>query len=146
MLITTTVISILAISTVVWFVNRFTPITVCPVCAGVFITWMWLVIAHTIGYQIDLVVPALLMGGSVVGIAYQTERKLKNLPAGRIIFWKILFIPSGFAAAYGILEQLSTVLVVAIIFLLMVSLLLVKKTNTRNESASGLEKKMEDCC
>jgi hypothetical protein len=107
---------------------------------------VWLIIAHTIGYQVDLVIPAFLMGGSVVGIAYQLEKKFKDLPVGRILLWKVLFIPTGFVAAYGILEQISAVFLLAIGFLFLVSLLLVRKTNTRNEVASSLEKKMEDCC
>src|SRR3990167_6999972 len=71
MLIITTVISILAISVFVSLVNRILSFAVCPICAGVFLTWVGLVSAHFMGYSIDLVVPGLLMGGSVVGIAFQ---------------------------------------------------------------------------
>jgi len=146
MIIAITVASIVAIATLIWFANRILPFTVCPICAGVFLTWVWLIGAHIAGYQINLVVPALLMGGSVVGIAYQLEKKFKNLSVGRILLWKILFIPTGFVAAYGILEQLPAVFLIAAVFLLLVSLLLVGNANARNETATGLEKKMEDCC
>src|SRR3989344_3947912 len=132
MLITITVISILTVSAVVWLVNKVLPFTVCPICAGVFLTWVGLIIAHTIGYQVDLVIPALLMGGSVVGVAYQLEKKFKDLPAGRILLWKVLFIPAGFVVAYGILEQLSVTFLLAVVFLLLVSLsLLSSKSSTR---------------
>lgn len=143
MLITITVVSILAISTCVWLVNKILPIQVCPVCAGVFLTWAWLISAHLLGYNIDLVVPALLMGGSVVGIAYQLEKKFSGLPAGKMLLWKILFVPAGFVAAYAVLEQLWTVLLLAIAFLFLLSIALL---SSRAESTSGLEKKMKDCC
>jgi len=146
MIITITAVSIIVIAGVVWLINRVLPFTICPICAGVFLTWVWLIVAHIFGYQINLVVPSLLMGGSVVGIAYQLEKKFRNLSAGKILLWKMLFIPAGFVAAYGILEQLPAVFLIAAVFLLLVSLLLVGNANARNETATGLEKKMEDCC
>ncbi|MDP2655327.1 MAG: hypothetical protein Q8P17_02070 [bacterium] len=150
MLITITVVSILVIAGLVWFANRVLPFTVCPICAGVFLTWVWLITAYTIGYQINLVIPALLMGGSVVGVAYQLEKKFKDLPAGRILLWKVLFIPAGFVAAYSILEQLSVEFLLATVFLFLISfVLLSSKSNTtgsRSETVGDIEKKMEDCC
>src|SRR3989344_7349181 len=117
MLITITAISILAVSGLVWLANRVLPFTICPICAGVFLTWVGLIIAYTIGYQIDLIIPALLMGGSVVGVVYQLEKKFRDLPVGRVLLWKILFIPTGFVVAYGILERLPAVFLLAVIFL-----------------------------
>ncbi|MEK7114433.1 MAG: hypothetical protein AAB850_02690 [Patescibacteria group bacterium] len=146
MLIIITVLSILAISALMWLANRILPFTVCPICAGVFLTWMGLVSAHFLGYSINLVIPALLMGGSVVGIAYQLEKKLRGSSVGMLLLWKVFFIPTGFVAAYGVLEQLWTVSIAAVIFLLLVSLLLISKTNTHTEAVVGLEKKMKDCC
>lgn len=143
MIITITVISILAVSTVVWLANKVMPFTVCPVCAGTFLTWVGLVSAHFLGYEINLVIPALLMGGTVVGVMYKLEKKFSGLPAGRLLLWKVVFVPAGFAVAYGVLEQLWTtvLLVLAFIFLLSFALL-----SSRGESASGLEKKIEECC
>lgn len=149
MLIAITVISILAISALVWFANRILPFTVCPMCAGVFLTWMGLVGAHFMGYQVALVVPALLMGGSVVGITYQLEKKFKNSSVGALLFWKVLFIPAGFIAAYAILEQLWIVFLSAIAFLFLMSLVFLSSrgtTDPHEKSADGLEKKMKDCC
>lgn len=145
MLIAITVISILAISALVWIANRVFSFAVCPMCAGVFLTWMGLVGAHFLGYQIDLVVPALLIGGSVVGIAYQLEKKF----AKPSLLWKALFVPSGFIVAYSILQQMWTVVVLTGIFLVLLSLAFVSSRDTavsRGESAGSLEKKMKDCC
>ncbi len=143
MLITITVISILVITTLVWLANKVLPFQACPVCAGTFLTWLWLVVAHFLGYEINLVIPALLMGGTVVGVMYKLEKKFSGLPAGRLLLWKVVFVPAGFAAAYGVLEQLWTavLLVLAFIFLLSLALL-----SSHGESTGGLEKKLKDCC
>ncbi len=149
MLITITIISILVITLVVWLANKILPFTVCPICAGSFLTWVGLVSAHFMGYQIDLVVPALLMGGSVVGIAYQLEKKFRNQSAGRLLLFKVFFIPAGFVAAYAVLEQLWVALLVAIVFLFALSCLLSSSSSTagsREETVGDIEKKMKDCC
>ena len=149
MLITITVISILAVSTLAYFAKRILPLKVCPICAGVFITWAWLLGAYFLGYQINLMIPALLMGGSVVGIAYQLEKKARNLSVERLLLWKVLFIPAGFVTAYSLLAQLWTAFLFAIVFLFLVSFFLLSesgKTKSREETAGEIEKKMKDCC
>lgn len=143
MLITITAVSILAISAVVWLANRILPFTVCPICAGVLLTWIGLVSAHFLGYQVDLVAPALLMGGSVVGIMYQLEKKFHDQSANALLFWKALFIPAGFVAAYAVLGQLWVVFLFAMTFLFLISLALL---SSRGESVGDIEKKMKDCC
>lgn len=143
MLISITAISILAISTLIWLANKVLPRTVCPVCAGTFLTWAGLLVAHFLGYEINLAVPALLMGGTVVGVMYQLEKKFSSLSSGRLLLWKILFVPAGFVAAYGVLEQLWVAFFSAIGFLLLLSFTLL---SSRRESASRLEKNIEDCC
>ena len=149
MLITITIVSILAISAVVWLANRILPFAVCPICAGVFLTWVGLVGAHVVGYPIALVIPALLMGGSVVGIAYQLEKKNLDSPVGARMLWKVLFIPAGFVTAYAVLEQLWTVFLFAVTLLFLVSFMFLssnKKRDSREEIVGDVEKKMKDCC
>src|SRR3989344_1060840 len=160
MTIALTVASILGITALAHFAKRILPFKVCPICAGVFITWVWLLGAHFVGYPIDLVVPALLMGGSVVGIMYQLaplearpltglEKRSRNMSAERLLLWKVLFIPARFVAAYSLLAQLWTALLFAAAFLLLVSFLFLSrsgKTAPRGESAGDIEKKMKDCC
>ena len=130
MLIALTVVSILAISASAWFINRILPFTVCPICAGVFLTWTGLVGAHLMGYQISLVVPALLMGGSVVGVAYQLEKRFRNQSAGRILLFKVFFIPAGFVVAYAMLEQSWVVFLSGVAFLFVVSFALAASNGT----------------
>lgn len=149
MLIIFSVLSILIFSGVVWVINRILPSGVCPVCAGVFLTWVWLVGAHLGGYQIDLTIPAFLMGGSVVGSMYQLERKSRGASAGARVLWKVLFVSGGFIAAYALLEQLWTVLLVAAVSLLLISLVFLsfgRASETREETAKDIERHMKECC
>ena len=110
---------------------------------------MGLVSAYFLGYQINLVVPALLMGGSVVGIAYQLEKKMLGSSANRTLLLKVLFIPAGFVTAYALLEQLWIVFLLAVIFLFLVSFAFSsanKMSSSSKETADDIEKKMENCC
>lgn len=149
MLITITAISILAISALAWLANKVLPFRICPICTGVFLTWAGLVGAHIAGYSINLVIPALLMGGSVVGIAYQFEKKFRSPSAGVLLLWKALFIIAGFVAAYAVLEQLWVVLIFAAVFLFLILFMLLSSRSTldvHGKTAGDIEKKMEDCC
>ncbi|MDO8561467.1 MAG: hypothetical protein Q7S05_01430 [bacterium] len=156
MLIIITIASILGLTALVRLGEKVLPFKVCPICAGVSLTWAWLLAAHFLGYRIDLMVPALLMGGTVVGLAYQLaplearpltgfEKKFTR-PS---LLWKTLFIPSGFVAAYGILLQLWTVALLAIAFLFLISLLFLSsggRAGSREAAAGDIENKMKDCC
>ncbi len=141
------IVSILIITGFVWLANKIWPFQICPICAGVAGTWLWLLAANFLGYGIDLVIPALLMGGSVVGIAYQIE---KWLPPNRSpLLLKTLFIPAGFIAAYSILTEWWSVVFVSIALLVIIAFTFLyprKNRNGREEAVKELEDKMKNCC
>src|SRR3989344_5708336 len=154
MFITVATTSILAITGLVWLFNIVLPFKICPICAGVSGTWLWMLAVKFLGYEIDMIVPAMLMGGSVVGIAYQIE---KRLPPGRSpILWKTLFIPAGFVTVYGAVSSWWAVFVVSAALLIILALRFTKglrrpkgsKTahSEQNQKVEELEKKMKDCC
>jgi len=144
--------SIYLITLLAWPLRRFTPIKVCPICAGVSGTWLWLLIGGLTGrlpitgYQLPI---AILIGGSVVGIAYQLE---KRLPKDRSpLLWKVLFIPTGFAAAYFLINfwwaEFFTVLVIMILIaIIFLNLFSARHREGENKKIKELEKEMEDCC
>lgn len=140
--------SILLITLAVWLANRILPFQVCPICAGVAGTWVWMLIANLLGFSIDLLIPAILMGGSVVGIAYQVEKLLAE--GGPQLLWKSLFIPAGFFAVWSLLSlwwlgfwgALALSLLIAALFLLPSKKLSFKE----NEKVKELKEKMKDCC
>ena len=142
-----TIISILAVTCAVWTVNKLFPFKVCPICAGVSGTWLWMLVASLLGYQIDLAIVAMLMGGSVVGIAYQLE---KRLPTGRSpLLWKMIFIPLGFVAVYGVVSLWWTVAVPSLAVLGLLSWVFVMVRPSKAQSTTkveALKKKMQNCC
>ena len=151
MFIVITTISILAITGFMWLINRILPFNICPICAGVSGTWLWMLVGKFLGYEIDMIILAMLMGGSVVGIAYQIE---KRLPINHSpLLWKTLFIPVGFVATYGILSAWWSVSILLATFLIVLILRFteqIKSSETtpeeQNPEVEELKKKMKDCC
>lgn len=142
-----TIASILALTSLAWAARKFTALPVCPICAGVAGTWLWMLAARALGVTIDATVLALLLGATVAGAAYQLEQRL---PAGRSpLAWKAVFVPVGFVAAYGLLVPNWIVAGAGIAALCVVTwLFLVPPRNAaRDEGAiEALEKQMKRCC
>lgn len=147
-----TTLSIFIITGVAWVLSKALPFKACPICAGVSGTWLWMLIGMftnqlpVIDYQFPA---AILMGGSIVGIAYSLE---KHVPRGRsLLLWKALFIPAGFIAVYEIvaLRPVSSVAAVAVLIILALVFLRFggkRKEVSDDERIKELEKKMEECC
>ncbi|MDO8600984.1 MAG: hypothetical protein Q7R73_05295 [bacterium] len=144
-------ISILGITAFVWTANRILPFYICPICAGVSGTWIWIVIGMFFGL-LDAgswsLVAALAMGGSVVGIAYQMEKYLSERCSP--LLWKTLFIPTGFVLVYSILSRWMVGFWVSAP-LLAIWLLSCWGRSRRNSAEDNkqiemLKKKMKNCC
>jgi len=152
------VASIFVLTGVAWAANKILPFRFCPICVGVSGTWIWMLVGMEIGtlpitnYQLPV---ALLMGGTVVGLAYQLE---KRLPAGddrwqTPLLWKMLFIPTGFFGAYSLLvasRSLSTA--AAVLLAVIVAVFFYRGTRVggppskETKTVAELEKKMKQCC
>lgn len=82
----TAILSILILTCVVLVLNKKLPFQICPICAGVSLTWLWMLFGMGYGllsvekYQL---VTAILMGGSVVGITNKVEEKWKIFSKSR---------------------------------------------------------------
>lgn len=139
--------SILAIAGVAWAAKRLLRVPLCPICLGVGGTWLWMVVARELGYTVDTTVLAILLGGSVAGIAYQVE---KRLPQGRsALLWKTLFIPTGFVAAYALAAPhwvLLGTMSVALVLLTIFFLIAPGAPTVENAKVEELKKKMQECC
>ncbi len=142
-----TTISILAITGLAWLAGKSRPCSVCPICVGVAGTWLWMLAARFAGFAIDASMLAILLGGSVVGIAYQLE---KHLPQGRSeLLWKTLFLPIGFMAAYGLAVPHWSLLALAVAaLLLLTAVFFVPRRHAEKNSAAveKLERAMKKCC
>lgn len=142
-------VSILVITTLVWLLNKLTFLKICPICVGVAGTWAWLLTSAWLsllplsGFQLPI---AILIGGSVVGIAYQLE---KNLSLHRPLIWKTLFISTGFIAAYGLISFSWRIFLPSAILLIILIPIFnqrPKHPKVQNKKVAELENKMKNCC
>ncbi len=132
-------LSIFIIAGLSWLLNKVMPFRICPVCAGVAGTWLWMITAKFFGYPVDTVVLTLLIGGSVVGIAYQIE---KHIPSTRSpVFFKLLFIPVGLIAADSLIAFRWPRFLIALLALLMISFEFLKHNRPHSQVES---KKVEE--
>lgn len=146
-IVVTTIASILAIAGVAWAASRMLRLPLCPICTGVAGTWLWMIVERHFGFAVDATMLAILLGGSVAGIAYQVE---KRLPQGRsALLWKSLFIPPGFAAAYALASPHWALLgVMSVVLVLLIAFFLLAPGTSRAESKNveELTRKMRACC
>ena len=98
-MITIAIISILLLTLIAWAFRQMIGIKICPFCAGVAGTWLWMLGAHYLGYSVDLTILAMLMGGSVVGVSYALEKYGEHSFLARTIF-----IVAGFEAVYSLIN------------------------------------------
>ena len=142
-----TAISILVLTGLAWLAGKALRFPLCPICIGVAGTWVWMLAARFAGHAIDVAMLAILVGGSVAGIACQLE---KRLPAGRSpLLWKTLFFPIGFTAAYGIVAAQWVPMVMAVGALALVSAVffLPRRHLGANDAAvRKIEEQMKKCC
>ena len=154
MILVITIISIFVLAGFVRLLNLISSVQICPVCAGVSGTWIWILVGMYFG-MLDVgswqLVVAIAMGGSVVGIAYQIEKKLSAVSGGwhRPFLRKMLFIPAGFVLVYSVLMQWRGVVLVSFAFLLLISFIFLfskRKAGIDNKVVKELEEKMKNCC
>ena len=142
----TTTVSILAICGLAWTARMMLRLPICPICAGVAGTWLWMVIARALGHAVDVTMLSILLGASVAGIAYQIA---KQLPQGRSsLLWKTLFVPAGLVAAYALAAAQWTLLAVAggALVLLTAFFLRPPSVSDESETVEALKEKMRECC
>jgi hypothetical protein len=146
-IVVTTIGSILALAGLAWAAGRLLRIPLCPICTGVALTWLWMLVARYLGVAVDAAMLSILLGGSVVGIAYQLEKRLAGTRSP--LLWKTLFIPVGFAAAYGLVAAQWAMLAAALLVLLLLSAYFLwprASVTTPSDAVQDLESKMKNCC
>jgi len=143
----TTMLSILVIAGLAWIAKKMLRVPICPICLGVGGTWLWMIVGRSLGYAVDTALLSILLGGSVVGIAYQIEQRL---PPGRSpLLWKMLFIPVGFVAAYALARAEWILFAVVSIGLALLTVLFVMPSSSAKQESKTVEElkeKMRKCC
>ena len=141
------VASILVLAGLAWATRRLLRLPVCPICIGVAGTWLWMLIARELGIAVDTAMLAILLGGSVAGIAFQLEKYLS--PARSPALWKALSLPAGFAAAYGIAAQQWLVFALSsVVSVLLAGLFFSRPAvpQPASETVEDLKRRMQQCC
>ncbi|OGD25563.1 hypothetical protein A2819_01370 [Candidatus Azambacteria bacterium RIFCSPHIGHO2_01_FULL_40_24] len=148
------VISALIIIVIVYIFNKILSFRVCPVCAGVSMTWFIISLAVGLGWlpflQYQLVI-AILMGGTAVGIASQAEKKFPKF-ADKIFLFKTPIIFGGFLLAYWGVSRitLGSILIEALVLIFAAYVFFIRKSKINdsgtNENIEKLKKDMEECC
>src|SRR3989344_4591767 len=138
------IISILVFTLIVWFANKLLPFSICPICAGVFLTWIWMFVGISLGelslanYQLPT---TMLMGGTVVGLTFKLEQFIKpNI----ILVWKTMFIIFGFSVVYGLIANNWLVFMIGIILAIIITLIFRSaslKKKLKSEQVQMLEEK-----
>jgi len=149
-------VSILVITLLVWLVNRILPFKVCPICGGVSLTWFLVLLGILVGYLSPMtyqLIVAVLMGGTVVGMAYQGEKRMNIRPENFLKFRTAIIVP-GFILVYFALMNVSwltlaieAVVLAAVTYLYFILPQSEKGSSPKNEEkVAELEEKMKNCC
>ena len=134
-------------------------INICPICVVVSSLWLVLSAGVAWGYlepSVFIVPIALLMGGTVVGIAYVGEKKYR-WAAQHQLLWKTLVISGGMSLAYFFLMNLNKFIVaLELLILIKISYFFFIKRPSKTASGSKnlpvqagiseIEEQMEQCC
>lgn len=140
---------VLFVSLIVWLINKIGSLKICPFCAGVSLAWLGLTAATILGIVSGQYLQpiALLMGGTVVGIVYQGEKRFNWS-----LRWKLLILVIGFIVAYFLLSSVGwpAFFVETIMLAILTYLFFLRSDASRgsgdSERVQELEKKMEECC
>ncbi len=109
----------------------------CLVCASIFLTWLFFLILHYLGYFQNKIILALLIGGTISGIF--------NLLKTKLNVFKLPFILTLFAFGYFLLVQKINFYILSfLIFLWLIFSLIfiISKNQNLKESLN----KILECC
>ena len=137
-------------------------IKICPICVVVGGTWFALSVGVVLGYLSpeQFIIPiAILMGGSIVGIAYQGAQKFEWARKNSLL-WKFIVIFTGMPIAYLLVSNLSKRVVTIELILLLITARFFFVERQKKPSGSGenqvklgenqeirdIEEKMKQCC
>lgn len=73
---------------------------ICAICTGVSATWIIFLVLYRLGYVSDSLLIGILMGESVIGIFYLTERRTKE----EIHFFRLPFLLTLTFLAYALIS------------------------------------------
>ena len=143
-------LSIFVFTGIIWILNKKLPFQICPICAGVSLTWLWIFFGMFFGklLVVDYQLPtAILAGGTVVGLMSKLEEFIKKK---FVLIWKTIFVVSGFMAVYSLITNQWGIFAVGVIIDITVTLMFktygAEKENPDLKKIKELKEKMKRCC
>ena len=126
---------------------------ICAICAAVSLTWLGLLTTYLLKWHDNILIIGILMGGSVVGIMYKSEKYFQKKQLANFWVVRLMIIIFGFLEVYLTLtEQWNTLVTVAVLAVIMgfLTLFFVKEqkpvVTAGEEQKKTLKEKMEHCC
>lgn len=114
----------------------------CAICAAVSLTWITLLILYILRIYTDIIIISILVGGTIVGIYYNTESKVKE----NIKLFRLPFLLTLILIGYSLLN-LSYFFIKEIIFLILLWLFFILIFLYKgNKTFNLLLNKIIDCC
>lgn len=117
----------------------------CPICVAVAGTWLWQLVVYFVYPNIvSQLWLGILMGGSVIGIMYQIDKKL----AGRLswIVAKPIWVTTGFGLISALIRQQWSWVVLASIILMIIGLVVAVAMFSPESKPSPVLEKLKNCC
>ena len=140
-------------------IERALRVPICAICGAVSLTWAALLALYFMGYSVDMIVVAILMGQSTAGSMYKLEKVFAR--RGLSNFWvvRLAVILFGTVGVYFVLTEswnlLLLVIIAAVVFAAL-SLFFVKvggehhagggKSGLLAKAALELKERMKHCC
>jgi len=138
-------ISIFVLGGIVFLFNKIFKKQICPVCAGVMLTWIWMLLFYFLGYDINLTLLSLFMGGSVVGLVSKLSEKISS--PQKVILYKLLFIPIEFLTFFALLNQWWFIFGAAFLINFILTLVFISnKKEFKNSRVEEIENELKNCC
>ena len=88
------------------FLKKYSKISFCVVCGTVVATWLTLIALKFSGNAVNPVIPAILMGQSVVGAMYTLEKYAQKNKQEKLLLLKPVIIVVGTAVVYMVITSI----------------------------------------
>lgn len=115
---------------------------ICVICASISLTWILLFILYKLGYFNDIIIISLLMGGSITGLYYLAEKKIKE----KFHLFRLPFLLTLIFIFYLLLDKANNFasILALLIFLWFIFIIIFLYRDDRKIKV--IFKKILDCC
>jgi len=133
--------SITGVFVLLLFVQAFSKLKFCAICASVLLTWTLFLILYYLGYFENLILLSVLIGGSAVGIFSLVKKKIKE----QLNIFLLPFLLTLFFIAFvllGVGSILEPIIFLAALWILFILIYL----SRRNPKMKKIVEKVISCC